>query len=106
MIEFVVAPDGAVQSSDVYRAIVRNIAQLTYDGVGAWLEGRGPAPAKVAASPELQAQLALQDTRAHALRRARHRHGALNIETIETRPVMLDGEVVDIAGRRRTARPS
>ena len=44
VIEFVVAADGAVQSSDVYRAVVRNTAQLTYDGVGAWLERSGPAP--------------------------------------------------------------
>ena len=94
--EYVVSTDGAVQSSDVYRAIVRNIAQLTYDGVGAWLERTGPAPAKIAASPVLQSQLALQDTCAHALRRARYRHGALNIETIETRPVVLGGEVVDV----------
>jgi VacB/RNase II family 3'-5' exoribonuclease len=94
--EFVVSTDGAVQSSDVYRAIVRNIAQLTYDGVGAWLERTGPAPAKVAASLVLQSQLALQDACAHALRRARYRHGALNIETIETRPVVLGGEVIDV----------
>jgi exoribonuclease-2 len=94
--EFVVSTDGAVQSSDVYRAVVRSIAQLTYDGVGAWLERTGPAPAKVAASAVLQSQLTLQDACAHALRRARYRHGALNIETIETRPVVLGGEVVDI----------
>ena len=94
--EFVVSTDGAVQSSAVYRAIVRSIAQLAYDGVGAWLERTGPAPAKIAASPVLQSQLALQDTFAHALRRARYRHGALNIETIETRPVILGGEVIDV----------
>ena len=57
VIEFVVGSDGGVSSSDVYRAVVRNQAQLTYDSVGAWLEGKGPAPAKVAASSALQAQL-------------------------------------------------
>src|SRR5450631_959651 len=35
VIEFVVTPDGGVSSSDVYRAIVRNQAQLAYDAVGA-----------------------------------------------------------------------
>jgi len=95
VIEFVVALDGAVRSSDVYRAVVRNTAQLTYDGVAAWIDG-GPAPRKVAASPALQSQLHLQDAAAQLLRQARYRHGALNIETIETRPVVLHGQVVDI----------
>ena len=54
VIEFVVSTDGTVRSSDVYRAIVRNTAQLTYDAVGAWLERIGPAPAKVAHSPGQQ----------------------------------------------------
>ena len=97
--EFVVAADGTVQSSDVYRAVVRSIAKLTYDSVGAWLERRGPVPPKVAASPALQSQVTLQDECAHALRRARYRHGALNIETIETRPVVLNDRVVDVVSQ-------
>jgi VacB/RNase II family 3'-5' exoribonuclease len=96
VIEFVVSTDGTVRSSDVYRAIVRNTAQLTYDAVGAWLERTGPAPAKVAASNLLQSQLTLQDACAQTLRKARYRHGALNIETIETRPVVLQGQVIDV----------
>ncbi len=84
-------------SSDIYRAVVRNKAKLAYDGVGAWLEGRGPAPAKVAASADLQAQLKLQDQVAQTLCKARHEHGALNIETIEIKPVMDGDRVVDVA---------
>src|SRR5688500_12775494 len=34
VIEFVVGATGQVQSSTVYRAVVRNAAQLTYDAVG------------------------------------------------------------------------
>jgi VacB/RNase II family 3'-5' exoribonuclease len=101
VIEFVVSPDGVVQSSDIYRAVVRNTAQLTYDGVGGWFERTGAAPAKVAESPALQAQLTLQDACAQALRAARYRHGALNIETIETRPVILQGEVVDVVRQEK-----
>ncbi len=61
VVEFVVNASGALTSSNVYRAIVRNKAQLTYNAVGAWLEGSAPAPPKVAASADLQAQLRLQD---------------------------------------------
>lgn len=95
VVDFVVDGDGHVESNTIYRAVVRNTAQLTYDGVGAWLAG-GAAPTKVAASAELQSQLRLQDDAARALRQARYRHGALNVETIETRPVVVDDRVVSL----------
>jgi exoribonuclease R len=76
--------------------LVINKAQLAYNAVGAWLEGTGPAPAKVAASPELQAQLKLQDEVAQALKNERYRHGALNIETAEVHPVILNDKIVDL----------
>jgi VacB/RNase II family 3'-5' exoribonuclease len=101
VVEFAVAVDGAVHSEQIYRALVRNKAQLAYDDVGAWLEGVGSAPAKVAASTDLQAQLRLQDASAHLLRNARQRHGALNIETVETQPVLLHGDVVDITRQQK-----
>jgi exoribonuclease-2 len=101
VIEFVVGVDGAVKSTDLYRALVHNKAQLAYNSVGAWFEGRGPAPAKVAASPELQAQLKLQDEIAQTLKKARFEHGALTIENTETRPVMLQNEIVDIVRQEK-----
>src|SRR5882724_9850081 len=85
IIEFVATPDGSVSSSDVYRAVVRNRAQLAYDAVGSWLEGNGAGPVSVSTSSELQAQLKVQDEAAQALRRQRYRQGALNIETSEIR---------------------
>lgn len=101
VIEFVVAPDGAVSSSDVYRAIVRNQAQLAYDSVGAWLEDKGLAPAKVAASAPLQAQLKLQNEAAQTLRKQRYQNGALNIDTAEVRPVVLNQQVVDVVNQQK-----
>ena len=101
VIEFMVGPDGAVSSSDVYRAIVRNQAQLAYDSVGAWLEGKGPAPAKVSASSALQAQLKLQSEAAQMLRKQRYENGALNIDTAEVRPVVLNRQVVDVENQQR-----
>jgi exoribonuclease-2 len=94
--EFAVNASGALSASNVYRAIVRNKAQLTYNAVGAWLEGTAPAPPKVAASAELQAQLKLQDQVAQALKKLRYEHGALNLDTSEVVPLLYDGQVVDV----------
>lgn len=100
VIDFLVSADGSVVSGDVYRAIIRNRAQLAYNAVGAWLEG-GAAPAKVAASTDLQAQLRLQHDVASVLRTARRQHGALDIDTIETQPVLLNDQVVDLVRQQK-----
>ncbi|HEY4360946.1 MAG TPA: RNB domain-containing ribonuclease [Bryobacteraceae bacterium] len=101
VIELVVAPDGSVASGDIYRALVRNKAQLTYNGVGPWLEGTAAAPPKVAASSELAAQLKLQDEAAQLLLAERRRMGALDIDRVEAEPVITDGEVKGIATRKK-----
>jgi exoribonuclease-2 len=99
--EYTVDATGSVSSSNVYRAIVRNKAQLAYNAVGGWLEGRGPTPTKVAASTELQAQLKLQDEAAQALRKQRYQNGALNLDTDEVQPVVLNQQVVDVTKQER-----
>jgi exoribonuclease-2 len=101
VIEFVVGTDGSVHSGTVYQALVRNKAQLTYGAVGAWLENQSAAPEKVAASQELQTQLRLQDEAAQVLRNERYRHGALNIETIEVRPLMVNEKIVDVVKQEK-----
>jgi exoribonuclease-2 len=101
VIEFMVGNDATVHSSSVYRAIIRNKAQLTYNGVGTWLENKSGSPTKVAASPDLQSQLKLQDEIAQALKNGRFRHGALNIETIEVRPVVLNDKVVGVVKQEK-----
>ena len=101
VIEYTVDAAGSVSSSNVYRAIVRNKAQLAYNAVGGWLEGTGPTPAKVAASADLQAQLKLQDQAAQALKNQRYQHGALNIETSEVHPVLLNQQVVDVVKQEK-----
>lgn len=94
--EICVDAAGTASDGKAYRALVRNRAQLAYPSVGAWLEGKGPAPAKVAENGELAAQLKLQDTAAQRMSGGRFQHGALDLETIETRPVMLHDEAVEI----------
>jgi len=99
--EFVVNSSGSTTSSNVYRALVRNKAQLTYGAVGAWLDGTGVAPPKVAASSDLQAQLKLQDEVAQMLRKLRYENGALNIDTAEVNPVLLNQQVVDVVAQEK-----
>ena len=87
VVDMVVRQDGTVASAQVTRARVRNQARLVYGEVGRWLEGAGPAPAKLAASPALTAQLQLQAEIARWLKRRRLERGALELETVEARPV-------------------
>jgi VacB/RNase II family 3'-5' exoribonuclease len=93
VVETVVDGEGGTGTSSVYRAVVRNQAQLTYSGVGAWLEGRGEMPAEVGAVPGLADGLRLQDQAAQRLKTYRHEHGALELETIEVR-AHFDGDAV------------
>jgi exoribonuclease-2 len=101
VVDLVVAGDGSVSSNSIYRALVRNHAQLTYNAVGSWLEGTSPAPAKVAASADLEAQLRLQDQAARILLDERHRLGALNIDRVEAEAVISGGQVQGINTRKK-----
>ena len=96
VIEIHVAAGGVSPDTVIYRAWVRNQAQLTYNGVADWLDGKTPAPAKVSAVPGLEAQLRLQDRIGAQLEEARRRHGALSLQTNEARPVFLDGVLSDL----------
>ncbi|HXR18459.1 MAG TPA: RNB domain-containing ribonuclease [Steroidobacteraceae bacterium] len=93
VIEMTIDANGAVTASDVYRAVVLNRAKLAYDSVAAWLDGAAAPPARLAAVSGLDQQLRLQDRAAQSLKRLRHVHGALGLETIEARPV-FDGELL------------
>ena len=97
VVEFTVDTAGMVSDGKAYRALVRNHAQLAYIAVGAWLEGKAPAPAKVAVNEKIAAQVQLQDEAARRMLDNRYQHGALDLETIETRPVLLAQEAVEIA---------
>ncbi len=97
VVEFAIDANGNASDGKVYRALVRNRAQLAYPSVGTWLEGHADPPAKVAASTDLAAQLKLQDAAAQRMEGSRFQHGALDLETIETRPVLITDQVVGIA---------
>lgn len=101
VVEFVVDVLGRVTGADVYRARVANRAQLAYPSIGAWLAGEAGAPAKVAASPELQQQLRMQNQVAQRLRGERLAYGALNLQTIETHPIRLMDGGIDIEAEKK-----
>jgi exoribonuclease-2 len=101
VIEFVVDAGGHVTSSNVYRAVVRNRTQLQYNSLGAWLEGRAAAPAKVAASADLQAQLHWQDEVAQKLKNHRQENGALSLQTDEILPLLQNDQVVDVVQQQK-----
>ena len=101
VVEMVVAADGSLQSSDIYRATVRNHAKLAYNSVAAWLEGNGPMPPGIGAVAGLDENLRLQDSVAQKLKALRHVHGALNLETIEARPVFDGDELKDLEAEKK-----
>jgi len=96
-IETAAGAQGPSSDAQVYRALVRNKAQLTYNGVAAWLDGKAPMPPKVAALAGLEDQLRTQDRAGQALKELRRQHGALSLSTPEARPVFgSDGVLTDL----------
>jgi len=93
VIEMVLAGDGTLQSSAIYQATVRNRAKLAYSSVAGWLGGSGPVPQGIGMMSGLDENLRLQDRMAQKLRALRHLRGALDLETIEARPV-FDGDAL------------
>jgi len=93
VVEMVVSDDGAVDQSAVYLATVQNHAKLDYISLGAWLEGTGPIPEDINRIGGLAENIKLQDHIAQKMKDLRYEHGALNLETIEARPV-FEGDVL------------
>ncbi len=95
VIEMVLGADGSLQASDIYRARVRNHAQLAYNSVAAWLDG-GSTPEAITTVNGLAENLRLQDKAAQSMRNFRHVHGALSLETIEARPIFDGDQIRDL----------
>ncbi len=101
VIEMLVRDDGSIGQGEVFRALVHNHAKLAYDRVAAWLDGEQDEPEKVTRVEGLAEALRLQDRTADRMRDLRHEQGALDLETIEARPVIVDGKVVELKQARR-----
>jgi len=97
VVEMMISDVGEIQSSDIYHAMVRNHAKLAYNNVAAWLEGQETAPDKtVVVDPSLAENLRVQDRVAQKLRSQRHQRGALELQTLEARPVFAGDEIQDL----------
>ncbi len=96
VMEAVISDAGEMQSSELYRALVRSHAKLAYNSVAAWLEGKGPMPEAVAVVPGLAENLRIQDRVAQQLKGLRHEHGALDLQTLEARPIFAGDEIQDL----------
>lgn len=93
--EMIVNSDGSLDdaATTVYPAHVKNHAKLVYERVGAWLEGDDGAAPENAVIAE---QLRLHAQVTGWLRERRIERGALELETIEARPIARNGRVVDL----------
>lgn len=88
--------DGVLFGSSIYRALVRNKAQLAYDAVSAWIEGAGDFPEPARRVAGMQVQLRMQDELAQKLRALRHAQGALEFETFQPRALFDGDRITDI----------
>lgn len=100
VVDMVVDGEGRVGEAEVYRAVVKNYAKLAYGALAAWLDGEGPMPAALAAVPGLDEQIRTQDKVARRLRQSRQERGALDFQTVETRPVFVGDSVRELAVER------
>ncbi len=96
VVEFIVAVDGSIKNGDIYPATVHNKAKLAYNSTNAWLEGGGNKPKAIESVSGLDQNLMLQHESAKKLRDLRYRNGALNLETIEARPVFQGDQVSNL----------
>ncbi|HEX7858690.1 MAG TPA: RNB domain-containing ribonuclease [Verrucomicrobiae bacterium] len=95
VVEMLVEKDGGVREPRVYQALVKNHAKLTYERVGDWLE-KGRSIPEVDDLPGLRNQLELQAEVSDRLMTLRCKMGALTFSSYEARPIMRNGEVVDL----------
>ena len=94
VVEMIINDTGDIQSSDIYQAEVRNHAKLAYNAVATWLEGKAEIPSEL--SPSILDNLRIQDNVAQKLRTKRHLRGALELQTLEARPVFAGDEIKDL----------
>lgn len=102
--EMVVASDGTVKVTDIYPANLKSQAKLSYEVIGDWLDGKSETPDGVKSVAGLEQQLKLQHQVSQNLGELRKKHGAIELGTIQSTPVVDDsGRVVELAVTEQNA---
>jgi exoribonuclease-2 len=101
VIEYAVLPGGGFRPGGVYRALVNNKAKLVYEVIGDWFEGATPVPPMVRDVPGLEEQLRLQLEASTRLKKYRMDQGALELDTLEPRVVVEEGQVCRLVAPRK-----
>ena len=96
VVEMAFSEDGVLLESSIYRARVRNKAQLAYDAVSAWLADEGDLPEPARRVKGMQIQLRLQDELAQKLRVLRRAEGSLEFETFQPKALFDGDRITDI----------
>jgi exoribonuclease-2 len=94
VIEMIINDAGDIERSDIYQATVSNKAKLAYNAVSEWLEGKTTIPLTI--DPSIAENLRIQDKVAQKLRLKRHLRGALELQTLEARPIFTGDEIKDL----------
>ncbi len=96
VVEMVIDKEGFVTSPHVYRAKVRNKAQLAYDAISDWIDGKIPPPEALAKVKGMAEQLQMQDKTAQIIRKRRRAQGSLELEIFEPKAIFEGERVVGI----------
>jgi exoribonuclease-2 len=94
--DMIIVSDGTVASSNIYRATVLNKAKLAYNSVAAWLDGTGAPLTQLRTVDGLGDSIRVQDQVAQVMRKTRQTQGALQLDTLEARPVYEGETLVDL----------
>ncbi len=100
--ETLVHDDGSISDGKLYPALIENHAKLDYPSISLWLDGKSGPPPGLVNQPTLQEQVRAQDQLSQLLSDTRKKHGALDFDTAETRPVVdASGEVTGLVAHQQ-----
>jgi VacB/RNase II family 3'-5' exoribonuclease len=102
VIELVITSDGVVRTNAIYRALVRNQAKLEYQSIGRWLDGESSIPEEVTKIAGLKEQIHLQNEATDWILALRQKQGALEFETTEAKPVVSNGDVLNLKLQKKS----